>query len=100
MAAPILVGRCDSVENRRRGRGGVQGGEGARMVDRRDLGAREAGAGRRVTHDRGGGGGGGGDPPPGGGATPSPAIGAGMAERGGVYGRASRNHLPSKVRAR
>jgi hypothetical protein len=87
MAAPILVGRCDSVENRRRGRGGVQGGEGARMVDRRDLGAREAGAGRRVTHDRGGG-------------TPSPAIGAGMAERGGVYGRASRNHLPSKVRAR
>jgi hypothetical protein len=55
MAAPILVGRCDSVENRRRGRGGVQGGEGARMVDRRDLGAREAGAGRRVTHDRGGG---------------------------------------------
>jgi hypothetical protein len=57
------------------------------MVDRRDLGAREAGAGRRVTHDRGGG-------------TPSPAIGAGMAERGGVYGRASRNHLPSKVRAR
>jgi hypothetical protein len=87
MVVPILVGRCDSVENRSRGRGGVQGGESVRMVDRRDLGAQEAGAGRQVTHDRGGG-------------MPSPAIDAGMAERGRVYGRTSRNHFPSKARAR
>jgi hypothetical protein len=93
MAAPILVGRCDSVENRRRGRGGVQGGEGARMVDRRDLGAREAGAGRRVTHERVGGGGGGGG---GGGVTPLRGGGHALAcdrRRNGGAGRGLRTRI-------